>query len=685
MAKVTIIVPVYKVEMYLCRCVDSILSQTFNDFDLILVDDGSPDQCGEICDLYAVKDKRIHVIHQANKGLSDARNAGIEWALNYSGSDWICFIDSDDWIHSMYLEILLTASEVYKTEIVIGGVITTNGEALPTLYKDVDKISLRKTAEYYVSNNANATISCAKLYKKTCFSDVRFPSGKYHEDEFITYSILFQYEYVTVVEQPLYAYFQNEKGITKSKWSPKRLDALEALEQQVDFFASNGYIEIAHMRLSALLWISKESIEQINQIEGITESERRNYLRQINKRLRRVLIRYRKYKWFPYRKNAVIKQLYSEAFISIRICRKVWGKLKPVHKLIGWKRTYKRLRKLYVLDPKIISKTIKIRLDPRRKIYMLGTPAHDNLGDHIIALSEELYFRKYFPEYSYIDCIMPFVVECFDVLQRNIRESDIICISGGGWLGTTWRNDELFVRKVLKRFPENPIVILPQTVFYDNDMAFSEEGAEIYHSHKKLLFCLRDKASYDYVISHGFIEKERAFLMPDFALLYKGYKKRKDVRKELNHICLRNDREKVLNIQQKRIVYSAAKSLADVKELSTISGTKIVRTDQRKEAVLSKLNEVSSGKLLITDRLHAMIFAALTGTPCLAFDNLTHKVTGVYDWIRHLEYIHLADDEENLGEQIKNLYYMKSQELSSEIDFLKYEKELCKLIKALIK
>ena len=117
MAKISVIVPVYKVEQYLRRCVDSILSQTFSDFELILIDDGSPDRCGEICDEYKQRDGRVVVIHQSNGGLSAARNTGIIWSLENSDSDWLTFVDSDDWVHSEYLERLFRAVNKYGTKI----------------------------------------------------------------------------------------------------------------------------------------------------------------------------------------------------------------------------------------------------------------------------------------------------------------------------------------------------------------------------------------------------------------------------------------------------------------------------------------------------------------------------------------------------------------------------------------
>ena len=114
---ISVIVPVYKVEPYIHRCIDSILSQTFVDFELILIDDGSPDNCPDICDEYALKDNKIHVIHQKNSGLSVARNAGLDYVSSSSNSEWITFVDSDDWIDKHYLEYLYKAANESNTNI----------------------------------------------------------------------------------------------------------------------------------------------------------------------------------------------------------------------------------------------------------------------------------------------------------------------------------------------------------------------------------------------------------------------------------------------------------------------------------------------------------------------------------------------------------------------------------------
>ena len=111
MPEISVIVPVYKVEQFLHRCVESILRQSFYNFELILVDDGSPDSCGDICDAYAAKDNRIHVIHQKNGGLSAARNSGIDYVMAHSDSHWLAFVDSDDWVHPDFLKILYSTAK----------------------------------------------------------------------------------------------------------------------------------------------------------------------------------------------------------------------------------------------------------------------------------------------------------------------------------------------------------------------------------------------------------------------------------------------------------------------------------------------------------------------------------------------------------------------------------------------
>ena len=240
MATISVIVTIYNTEKYLNRCVESILNQTFSDFELILVDDGSQDNCGKICDDYAKRDNRVNVIHKQNGGLSEARNYGIEWALKNSDSEWITFIDSDDWVHPKYHELLLNAAVDKNTDISICNYKTTDGKK-EIFNKNSTNAELWSVEDFWIQHNTNAVIACGKLYKKGNFINLRYPVGKLHEDEFTTHKVLFKYEKVAYLNQELYYYFTNPEGITKSKWTPKRLVAIEAVINQFEFFASSNF------------------------------------------------------------------------------------------------------------------------------------------------------------------------------------------------------------------------------------------------------------------------------------------------------------------------------------------------------------------------------------------------------------------------------------------------------------
>lgn len=232
MPTISVIVPVYKVEDYLERCVESILAQTFTDFELILVDDGSPDSCPAMCDAWAEKDSRIKVIHKENGGLSDARNVGFE----ASHGEWISFIDSDDYVHPAMLQALYDAVQEYGVKVSVCGFKRTEGEQLeenPDL-----SAKLWSAEDLYLQRHVNATVAWGKLYHRSVV--LPYPVGKLHEDEFVTYRILFACEKIAVVAAELYGYYINPKGIMRTEWNPKRLDVLSAHKEQIAYFDKLG-------------------------------------------------------------------------------------------------------------------------------------------------------------------------------------------------------------------------------------------------------------------------------------------------------------------------------------------------------------------------------------------------------------------------------------------------------------
>lgn len=266
MPLISVIVPVYKVEKYIHRCVDSILAQTFTDFELILVDDGSPDNCGKICDEYAEKDSRIVVIHQENGGLSAARNAGLDWIFEHSDSQWISFVDSDDAIYDCYLDKMYSAVINTKTDISLCGMVDFETERLPELASIYEGSMIFSGIEacinlYSGNSKVSYVSSNSKLYRKPLFRDVRFPIGKIHEDQFTTYKLLYKAKSIVEIGEQLYGYYYNSNSIMRSKFSLKRYDDIEALDVAILFFENENEMFIADKakKLKEIL-ISKYSV-----------------------------------------------------------------------------------------------------------------------------------------------------------------------------------------------------------------------------------------------------------------------------------------------------------------------------------------------------------------------------------------------------------------------------------------
>lgn len=249
MELISVIVPVYKVEDCLDKCVRSIVEQTYSNLEIILVDDGSPDHCGAMCDAWAKKDGRIKVVHKENGGLSDARNAGLKIA---TGS-LISFIDSDDWIEPDFLEVLLGAMESHRAQIAECAVKLVD-EAGNVLYlRDAAKVTwvdkLEGLRRLIMEDGIYQTV-WNKLYRREVLEGILFEKGKYHEDDFWTYQVFDRMERLAVVESPMYYYLQRSGSIMGAGYSLKRLDGPEARYRRMEYLSKyDGLRELTRQQL----------------------------------------------------------------------------------------------------------------------------------------------------------------------------------------------------------------------------------------------------------------------------------------------------------------------------------------------------------------------------------------------------------------------------------------------------
>ena len=235
---ISIIVPVYKVEKYLNRCVESIVKQTYSNLEIILVDDGSPDQCPVMCDAWMEKDNRIKVVHKKNGGLSDARNAG----MKISKGEFIGFVDSDDWIDQNMYQRLYEILSTDKSDISACGV--------KMFWEDSDLCQMLTQTNKCVLNREEAMKALIeeslikqpvwyKLYKKELIRDILFPVGKYHEDAFWSYQAIGMAKRVSITDYVGYYYWQRKESIMGENYSIKRLDAIQALENRQSYLEVN--------------------------------------------------------------------------------------------------------------------------------------------------------------------------------------------------------------------------------------------------------------------------------------------------------------------------------------------------------------------------------------------------------------------------------------------------------------
>ena len=224
---ISVIVPVYKVEEFLPVCVDSILAQTYGNFELFLVDDGSPDSCGEICERYAEKDSRITVIHKENGGLSDARNV----AIDQMNGEYVTFIDSDDYVSKDYLEKLLYCAQKYDADIVqcdftkdpqTLGQPTAPGQKAITLIYDEDIL------RDYLRLGVPKVFACGKLYKSGLFQDVRYPFGLIDEDNYTTFKLMYGIHVFININRQMYYYRTNMESITNMAFSERKFGILKS-------------------------------------------------------------------------------------------------------------------------------------------------------------------------------------------------------------------------------------------------------------------------------------------------------------------------------------------------------------------------------------------------------------------------------------------------------------------------
>lgn len=316
------------------------------------------------------------------------------------------------------------------------------------------------------------------------------------------------------------------------------------------------------------------------------------------------------------------------------------------------------MHRIYNNDPEPLDSTsylkryerlVQIHKNGRKKIILINTPLHTNIGDHLITVAEQKFFENYLPDYDIMEISNKAYHDNRKKVMYQVNVDDIIVITGGGFIGSLWPYSGDNVAGILRDFPDNKIIILPQSMYYEDNpesLKLQKVTKELFVGHGDLTVCFREDFSVNRAINM-FREKVNWLLMPDMALTL-DYSKEQNIRNGIG-ICLRSDKESLLSESDKEIIKKHFLDKGNKVSLTSMHWHSDIQQNQRDEIISKKIDELKKYQLVITDTLHCMISCAISGTPCIALDNISHKVKGIYrTWLKYLGYIRFVDFYEDI-------------------------------------
>lgn len=291
-----------------------------------------------------------------------------------------------------------------------------------------------------------------------------------------------------------------------------------------------------------------------------------------------------------------------------------------------------------------------------------GTPEHGNLGDSAIVLAQMAFLEQCgFLRENIKEIAFSQYPALRKAIIRAVDHSCLIAQMGGGNMGSQWMREENLHRQLVRDFPKNPTIIFPQTIYYSSDsQCEADRSRHVYNNRKNLTLVAREQTSYD--IMRTLYPDTHVLLIPDIVLSASmntfGAKSQK---REGVLLCMRFDAERSMLDSTRHAIESAVTAVGETYRYTDMYAPCAVTKDNRTQCVRAKMEELASARLVITDRLHGMIFAAITGTPCIVFSNYNHKVKGTYKWIEYLPYIRYAESADEAQHLVSDLLALGPQ------------------------
>lgn len=657
--KISVIVIGYNIQDYIKKCIESILYQSFDDYEVIFVNDGSKDNTLEIVSQF--KDK-IKIINKKNGGIVSARKAGFELAEG----EYVTFIDGDDWLNIDFL------SNLYEP-------IKSNGD-IDIVFSDFYFQNIDGTFKKEICNSkGNKICNGYEFFDGIMIEEIdhhMFP--KLYRKEFVLNAGYLDYPEISMAEDWITnaffglfkpnVFFSNttnyfyrfNRGSVLRKGGKKLLEEIKSLNYMEEYFKNN--CDFDYTKKMDYVWFSYTRTYVLTNTETSVKKE-------IIKAYKSKCINYEENIYCVASINGVNKKdkirkmvLLGEMKFPILIPLFDWSInfVKKIIRVIKERKSKNFEKKLNLLYDSYIN---SFRLcDDEKKIYLIGTSDRSNLGDHAIALSEMNFLREKFPDYAVLEITGDTFRNRREQFKGIINSDNIICITGGGFLGDLWPDEEYMVNAILEDYPDNKVIIFPQTIFFydEGESPLLRDKLKNYLKHKNLYLTARDMKTYDFY--YRYFDEDRIGLFPDMALYLNGIEN--PVFNNEVMICLRGDKERIVTKNNELLIATSLQAKGcNIVYGSTLAGgahNGDIFLKNRELAMMTKLKEFSKPRLIITDRLHGMILSTLAGTPCIVFDNLSKKVSGVYDlWLKDIDSIMFCNNMDNIEEKINNALALK--------------------------
>lgn len=667
---VSVIIPIYNVSEYVDQSIKSVCEQTYTNLEIILIDDGSTDGSGEKCEVWASKDRRIQVIHKSNGGLSDARNCGLDKATGR----YVYFLDGDDYIKPNLIE---------KCVRYLDSGIDLVAFNYEKIYEDGLMTQMHHPeTEFYILSNEQERYNFiveklltekigweawSRIYVKSIIDtyNIRFEDNAkiFAEDLYFCICYCAHSNRILSINSSLHYYNIRQNSIMGKNRTINNLDKMNELGKSVyNYFSKDAKLSKMKSLFPVIhLLIMNHEVNRLIQT-GLTDLKGTYPL---------------------IRKSIDDLIFFDKQVFELPQCRYILEKTFPPIQMKEFLNQCK-----YYINGDYITLRIKnrsaylfntlnyhfqnsrqhtlsgLRCSNRNRIYFLGSEEYGNIGDHQINESIVSFLNKILPTYTVIEITAKEWERNRHELVSVIRKDDLIVMTGGGNFGNLYPVSQNIRNQIIAFWPSNPKVIFPQSIYFTTDQNGIDEfenSKRIYTAKNRVLLAVRDELSFVKAKSNYTCD---VLFVPDIVLNTKLPKSLDRTKKII--LCLRKDLER----SSARIIRN------DLRQKFTSGGFELINTDlqldfdvpkkYRCAVIRSKLDLWSSSSLVITDRLHGMIFAAITGTPCVALDNNYGKVREGYKVIKYLPYIRYANNSWELEKYAQELIQIRETKYSIE-------------------